>query len=53
MSEAEATIVEELNSVQGAPVDLGGYYWPKPDAATAAMRPSATLNSILEGFAAG
>jgi isocitrate dehydrogenase len=43
LAEAETTIVDELNSVQGNPVDLGGYYWPKPQAATDAMRPSATL----------
>ena len=50
LGDDEATIVDELNAVQGNPVDMGGYYWPKPEAATAAMRPSATLNSILEGF---
>ncbi len=50
LAEAETTIVDELNSVQGNPVDLGGYYWPKPQAATDAMRPSATLNAILDGF---
>ncbi|MCW3010577.1 MAG: NADP-dependent isocitrate dehydrogenase [Solirubrobacterales bacterium] len=43
----EATIVEELNAVQGAPVDLGGYYRPDPAKAEAAMRPSATLNAAI------
>ncbi len=43
----EATIVEELNAVQGDPVDLGGYYRPDPERASAAMRPSPTLNRIL------
>jgi isocitrate dehydrogenase len=43
----EATIVEELNAVQGAPVDLGGYYVPDPALAAAAMRPSATFNAAL------
>jgi len=44
----EATIVEELNAVQGAPVDIGGYYFPDFERATAAMRPSATFNAALE-----
>jgi isocitrate dehydrogenase len=43
----ETTIVEELNAVQGQPVDLGGYYLPDPDLASAAMRPSATFNAAL------
>jgi isocitrate dehydrogenase len=43
----EATIVEELNAVQGQPVDLGGYYAPDPARASAAMRPSPTFNAAL------
>jgi isocitrate dehydrogenase len=43
----EATIVAELNEVQGAPSDIGGYYLPNEAEATAAMRPSATLNRIV------
>jgi len=43
----EATIVEELNAVQGQPVDLGGYYVPDPALASAAMRPSPTFNTAL------
>jgi len=46
----EATIVEELNAVQGQPMDIGGYYYPDIDKATTAMRPSATLNDIIDGF---
>ncbi|MEZ5381510.1 MAG: NADP-dependent isocitrate dehydrogenase [Microthrixaceae bacterium] len=53
LADDETTIVDELNAVQGRPVDLGGYYWPNPDAATQAMRPSATLNTALDAFAAG
>jgi isocitrate dehydrogenase len=45
----EERIVQELNGVQGSPVDIGGYYRPDPERMTAAMRPSATLN---EGLAA-
>lgn len=47
---AEAQILKELEDAQGAPVDLGGYYRPDHKKAEAAMRPSATLNSILSGF---
>ncbi|MEZ5207757.1 MAG: NADP-dependent isocitrate dehydrogenase [Acidimicrobiales bacterium] len=43
----EATIVAELDAVQGSPVDLGGYYVPDPAKATAVMRPSATFNRLL------
>ncbi len=46
----EATIVDELNAVQGGPVDLGGYYLPDPALASAAMRPSATFNAALAGL---
>ncbi len=45
----ETTIVEELNAAQGAPVEMGGYYHPDPEKRDRAMRPSATLNRILEG----
>lgn len=43
----ETKIVDELNSVQGQPQDIGGYYFPDPQKTSAAMRPSATLNAIL------
>ncbi|MGC4017274.1 MAG: NADP-dependent isocitrate dehydrogenase [Luteolibacter sp.] len=43
----EAKIVEELIAVQGKPVDIGGYYQPDDAKASAALRPSATLNGIL------
>ena len=43
----EGTIVKELIGVQGNPVDVGGYYQPDPAKASAALRPSATLNSVL------
>jgi isocitrate dehydrogenase len=46
----EDTIVEELASVQGAPVDLGGYYFVDREKATAVMRPSATFNAAIDGF---
>ena len=43
----EAKIVAELVAVQGKPVEIGGYYRPDAKLTAAAMRPSATLNSIL------
>ncbi|SEC48429.1 NADP-dependent isocitrate dehydrogenase [Arthrobacter woluwensis] len=48
----EETIVSELLAVQGHPVELGGYYRPDEAKATAAMRPSATLNGLIDGFGA-
>ncbi len=47
LQENEEKIVKELNDVQGKGVDIGGYYQPNDDLASAAMRPSATLNGIL------
>ncbi len=44
---AEDTIVKELLAVQGKPVDIGGYYQPDEAKASAALRPSKTLNAIL------
>ena len=43
----EATIVAELLAVQGKPADVGGYYQPDEKKASAALRPSGTLNVIL------
>jgi isocitrate dehydrogenase len=43
----EAKILEELNSIQGSAVDIDGYYIPKPEKASDVMRPSATLNGII------
>jgi isocitrate dehydrogenase len=48
MQENEAKINEELIGAQGKPQDVGGYYHPDPEKAYAAMRPSATLNSIVD-----
>ncbi|MCD2499324.1 NADP-dependent isocitrate dehydrogenase [Microbacterium nymphoidis] len=46
----EDVIVSELNGVQGSPVDLGGYYHPDEAKVFAVMRPSATLNAIIDGL---
>jgi isocitrate dehydrogenase len=43
----EAKINAELIAAQGKPVDIGGYYLPDPAKASAAMRPSATLNAAI------
>jgi isocitrate dehydrogenase len=48
LAENEALIVEELNAAQGQAVDVGGYYNPDDTLASAAMRPSATLNRIID-----
>jgi isocitrate dehydrogenase len=45
----EARILGELNATQGTPQDIGGYYKPDDAKAGAALRPSATLNRIIEG----
>ena len=42
-------IVNELNAAQGPAVDIGGYYQPNDSMASAAMRPSATFNRLLDG----
>jgi isocitrate dehydrogenase len=47
LTDNEAKIVSELNSVQGKPQDIGGYYYPDPAKTAAVMRPSATLNAVL------
>ena len=47
MAENEEKIVDELNSVQGTAMDVGGYYKLDATKASAAMRPSATLNAIV------
>jgi isocitrate dehydrogenase len=46
----ETKIVAELNEAQGPPQDLGGYYRPDAEKAERAMRPSATLNEIIDGI---
>jgi isocitrate dehydrogenase len=47
LTENEAKIVKEQIDAQGKAVDVGGYYQPNPAQASAALRPSATLNDIL------
>ena len=47
----EAKIAEELLQVQGVRVDLGGYYHPDSKKTEAVMRPSPTLNAIIDSLA--
>jgi len=51
MGDNEATIVKELIAAQGGKVDLGGYYRPDAEKTGRLMRPSATLNKIVDGIA--
>uniref|UniRef100_UPI00262122CB NADP-dependent isocitrate dehydrogenase n=1 Tax=Oleiagrimonas sp. TaxID=2010330 RepID=UPI00262122CB len=48
LGDGEKTIVDELNEVQGQPVEIEGYYLPDLDLVGKAMRPSETLNRALE-----
>ncbi|RON08673.1 isocitrate dehydrogenase (NADP(+)) [Pseudomonas brassicacearum] len=47
LTENEATIVAELNAVQGKPVDIGGYYHADAELISKAMRPSNTFNAAI------
>ncbi|CAE6715041.1 MULTISPECIES: NADP-dependent isocitrate dehydrogenase [Paraburkholderia] len=51
MADNEAKIIEELGAAQGKPVDIGGYYRPNVELTSKAMRPSATLNKIVDAVA--
>jgi isocitrate dehydrogenase len=50
MAANEEKIVQELNDAQGQPVDIGGYYHPNQEMTAKAMRPSATLNGIIDAI---
>ncbi|WP_454116686.1 NADP-dependent isocitrate dehydrogenase [Microbacterium aurum] len=50
LADAEATIVAELNGVQGHPVDIGGYYHPDEAKVAQVMRPSQTLNAVIDAL---
>jgi isocitrate dehydrogenase len=51
LSENAAKIDQELLAAQGKPQDVGGYYHPDDEKASRAMRPSATLNRIIDAIA--
>ncbi|MDC0137416.1 NADP-dependent isocitrate dehydrogenase [Planktomarina temperata] len=48
LTEGEEAILAELAAVQGTAADLGGYYRTDADKTVAVMRPSATLNAIID-----
>ncbi|KIE42546.1 NADP-dependent isocitrate dehydrogenase [Geobacter anodireducens] len=50
LQENETKINEELIGAQGKPVDMGGYYHPDAAKVARAMRPSATLNAIIDAI---
>jgi isocitrate dehydrogenase len=49
LTDNEEKIIAELNVAQGKPVDIGGYFKPDMKKLEAVMRPSATLNAIING----
>ncbi len=51
LADNEAKITAELLGAQGKPVDMGGYYHPDDEKTTKAMRPSPTLNAIVDAIA--
>ncbi|GFO65064.1 NADP-dependent isocitrate dehydrogenase [Geomonas paludis] len=51
LQDNEEKINAELIGAQGKPVDMGGYYHPDDAKTEAAMRPSATLNAIIDSIA--
>ena len=51
LSANEAKIVGELNAAQGTAIDIGGYYHPDAKKAATALRPSQTLNTIIDSMA--
>ncbi len=50
LAENEERIIVELNGAQGQPVDIGGYYRPDLEKTVRAMRPSPTLNGIVDAL---
>jgi isocitrate dehydrogenase len=50
LTQNEAKIIEELLAVEGKAQDIGGYYHPDDVKANKAMRPSATLNAIIDAI---
>jgi isocitrate dehydrogenase len=50
LKDNEAKILGEIAAAEGKATDIGGYYLPNDDLATKAMRPSSTLNAIIDGI---
>ena len=50
LSEKENRILDELNSVQGQPVDIGGYYHADRQKTAQVMRPSSSFNAVIDSL---
>ncbi|NOZ91349.1 MAG: NADP-dependent isocitrate dehydrogenase, partial [Epsilonproteobacteria bacterium] len=50
LKDNEEKIIEELLAVEGNPADIGGYFKPDDEKAQKAMRPSETLNKIIDSI---
>ena len=50
LTDNEQAIVDEINNAQGGPADLGGYYRPDCVLASKVMRPSDTLNAVIDSL---
>src|SRR5256885_806537 len=50
LADNESKIIEELRTVQGKAVDIGGYYMPDVAKMDAVMRPSATFNAAIDAL---
>jgi isocitrate dehydrogenase len=50
LADNEAKIDAELLAAQGNQVDIGGYFFPNEEATEKAMRPSTTLNAIIDAM---
>ena len=50
LADNEQTIVDELNNAQGKPAEIGGYYRPDRELTARIMRPSATLNAVIDAM---
>ncbi|MCY4303716.1 MAG: NADP-dependent isocitrate dehydrogenase [Aestuariivita sp.] len=48
LSDNQRLIIDELTSGRGTPIDLGGYYHPDPKKVASVMRPSTSLNKIID-----
>lgn len=51
LADQQEEILQDLIDCQGSGMDIGGYYYPDPELAEKAMRPSATFNEIIDTFA--
>ena len=50
LKENEAKILSEIAAAEGKPTDMGGYYKPNKELVAKAMRPSTTLNAIIDAI---